>query len=114
MPFSTLSNDRIDLDLSEARVVLRLGGVPIDINNPIDSVALVAPGSDGLGTYAVTVRSSDEIHLYRSFADLVAALTAQLDSGNLLKRIGAHGGYNSATGERTQGKQDFLKDVGNV
>ncbi|MCZ6617555.1 MAG: hypothetical protein O7E57_05440, partial [Gammaproteobacteria bacterium] len=107
MPFSTLSSERIDLELSEARVVLQLQGVRIDINNPIDSLALVAPGSDRSGLYAVKVRGTDEIHLFRSFADLIDELTARLDAGNLLHRIGAHGGYNSTTGELTTGRASF-------
>lgn len=107
MPFTNLSIDRIDLDLGEARVVLKLRGVSIDINTPIEALALVAPGSDRRGIYAVKVRGTDEIHLYRAFADLVSELTAQLDAGNLLHRIGAHGGYNSTTGELTTGRASF-------
>ncbi|TDJ40513.1 MAG: hypothetical protein E2O61_01190 [Gammaproteobacteria bacterium] len=107
MPFTNLSIDRIDLDLSEARVVLKLRGVSIDINTPIEALALVAPGSDRRGIYAVKVRGTDEIHLYREFADLVGELNAQLDAGNLLHRIGAHGGYNSTTGELTTGRASF-------
>ena len=107
MPFTNLSIDRIDLDLGEARVVLKLRGVSIDINTPIEALALVAPGSDRRGIYAVKVRGTDEIHLYRAFADLVGELTAQLDAGNLLHRIGAHGGYNSTTGELTTGRASF-------
>ena len=107
MPFSNLSIDRIDLDLSEARVVLKLRGVSIDVNNPIATLALVAPGSDRRGIYAVKVRGTDEIHLYRTFADLVGELNAQLDAGNLLHRIGAHGGYNNTTGELTTGRASF-------
>ena len=107
MPFTNLSIDRIDLDLGEARVVLKLRGVSIDINTPIEALALVAPGSDRRGIYAVKVRGTDEIHLYRAFADLVGELTAQLDAGNLLHRIGAHGGYNNTTGESTTGRASF-------
>lgn len=107
MPFITLSNDRIDLDLSEARVVLKLRGVSIDINNPIEMLALVAPGPDSRSVYAVKVRGTDEIRLFRSFADLVDELNAQLDAGNWLHRIGAHGGYNSTTGELTTGRASF-------
>ena len=107
MPFTNLSIDRIDLDLGEARVVLKLRGVSIDINTPIEALALVAPGSDRRGIYAVKVRGTDEIHLYRAFADLVVELNAQLDAGNLLHRIGAHGGYNSTTGELTTGRASF-------
>ncbi len=107
MPFITLSNDRIDLDLSAARVVLKLRGVSIDINNPIEMLALVAPGPDSRSVYAVKVRGTDEIRLFRSFADLVDELNAQLDAGNWLHRIGAHGGYNSTTGELTTGRASF-------
>ena len=107
MPFTTLSSDRIDLDLSEARVVLKLRGVSIDIHNPIEMLALVAPGPDSRSVYAVKVRGTDEIRLFRSFADLVDELNAQLDAGNWLHRIGAHGGYNSTTGELTTGRASF-------
>ncbi|MCZ6642582.1 MAG: hypothetical protein O7F71_13470 [Gammaproteobacteria bacterium] len=107
MPFTTLSTDRIDLDLSEARVVLKLRGVSIDVNIPIETLALVAPGPDRRSIYAVKVRGTDEIQLFRSFADLVGELNVQLDAGNLLHRIGAHGGYNSTTGELTTGRASF-------
>ena len=107
LPFTTISGERIDLDLSEARFALKLRGVQIDIDNQIDSLALVAPESGDSGLYAVKVRGTGEIHMYRSFADLVDELNIQLDAGNWLRRINAHGGYNSTTGELTTGRASF-------
>jgi len=107
MPFEAVSRERIDLDLSEARSVLKIAGTPVGFGNPLEDLALVAPDS-GRGAYAVRVRGAGELHLYRSFADLVSELNAQLDAGNVLHRIGAHGRYNSGTEELTTGRASFV------
>ncbi len=88
---ATVSTERISLDLSQARAVLKLKGVPRDLRDAID---LLAPES-GRGVYAVTVRGAGQIHLYRSFSDLAEEVLAQLSAGNVLKRVGAHGRYNA-------------------
>ncbi|MCZ6711925.1 MAG: hypothetical protein O7B25_16285, partial [Gammaproteobacteria bacterium] len=107
MPFEAISSERVDLNLHAARAAIQIIGVPVALSNPLDHLALIAPAS-GAGAYAVGVRGSDEIQLYRTFADLVDELTAQLDAGNLLHRISAHGSYNDATEELTSGRASFV------
>jgi hypothetical protein len=105
-PFHNMGSGRIELDLESTRSILKVLGVPPDLTNPLERLSLVAPDS-GRGVYAVRVRGRDEIHLYRNFADLVEELMVQFDSGGLLKRLGAHGRYNKATGELITGRAGF-------
>jgi hypothetical protein len=106
-PFTTIAPDRVDFDLTEARKLLKLRGLPRDLIELLETVALVAPDT-GRGVYAVKVRGVGEVHLYRSFADLVDELTGQLDEGRLLHRIGATGQYNTLTHELTTGRASFV------
>lgn len=92
--FLNLAIDRMDLDLSAAREVLKLAGVPLDLTNPVDAIALV-PTADEFGLYAVRTRGSLEIDVFRNFADLVDAVSARLDAGEQLVRIDASGSYTS-------------------
>ncbi|MEM8766867.1 MAG: DUF4382 domain-containing protein [Pseudomonadota bacterium] len=89
---AAVSSERLTLDLTEARAVLKLKGVPRDLRDAID---LLAPES-GRGIYAVAVRGAGQIHLYRSFSDFADEVLAQLSAGNVLKRVGAHGRYNAS------------------
>lgn len=94
-PTAGISSDRIGLDLTLARSVLKVRGVPIDRTNPLDGLDLVASES-GRGIYAVAVRGGDgsgrrEIHLFRSFADLADEVLRQLQAGKGLKFMSAHG-----------------------
>jgi hypothetical protein len=97
------------VDLSLARALLKIRGVPIDASNPLASVDLVAPDS-GRGVYAVAVRSAGidrrEIHLYRSFADLADEVLVQLQAGNGLRFMSVHGRY-STTGELSTARASF-------
>ncbi|NOX49321.1 MAG: hypothetical protein GXP16_02145, partial [Gammaproteobacteria bacterium] len=62
----------------------------------------------GRGVYAVKVRGSDRLHLFRSFNDLVDELVAQLDGGNLLHRITVQGEYNVGDAELTTRRAGFV------
>jgi hypothetical protein len=108
-PTAGISSDRIVVDLSLARALLKIRGVPIDASNPLASVDLVAPDS-GRGVYAVAVRSAGidrrEIHLYRSFADLADEVLVQLQAGNSLRFMSVHGRY-STTGELSTARASF-------
>ncbi len=104
-PFVAIEPARIDLDLSESREVLKIGGVPLDLTN-LENLALVAPDG-GKGLYAVKIAGGGEIHLFRHFSDLVDELVRQLDDGMLLHRIGAHGSYNNNLEELTSGRASF-------
>ena len=105
-PFISTDPARLDVDLTDARVGLKQQGVPRTFSNPLEAVALVAP-EDGMGAYAVALRGDPELHLVRDFAELVSEVAEQLDAGNLLHRISAHGRYNDATDEFTTGRAVF-------
>ncbi|MEE9254397.1 MAG: hypothetical protein V3U43_05655 [Pseudomonadales bacterium] len=107
MPFSSLASDRMDLDLTDAREVLYLAGVALDLTNPVDEIALV-PTADEFGLYAIRTRGSSEIDVFRSFADLVEAVSAHLDAGEQLVRIDASGSYTSDEQVLTGRRMAFL------
>ncbi|MGE0623796.1 MAG: DUF4382 domain-containing protein [Pseudomonadales bacterium] len=97
-PTLNIDSGHITLDLTDARALLWLLGVPLDTTNPLEALTLAAP-DDGRGVYAVRVRRSGEIHLYRSFADLADEVLEQLQTGNRLRRVDALGSYNAAEDE---------------
>jgi len=98
---------RIALDLSDASALLKLWGVPLDAVNPITELTLVPPES-GLGVYAIRTQGVDEISVYRSFTDLADAVNERLLAGFFLRRVGAHGSYNAASGELVSHGATFL------
>ena len=105
-PLLILDSAGLALNLTEARSVLKLQGVPLGQTNPLENLLLTAPESRR-GVYAVRVRGAGEIHLYRDFADLVDEVMAQLDAGRLLKHVGAHGRYNEQDQSLTTGRAGF-------
>ncbi len=107
MPFNSLAPDRIDLDLTEARKALAVRGVPREFIDLMEDIALLARQT-GMGVYAVKVRGAGELHVYRSFNDLVDALQGQLDAGRVLHRITAQGRYNVGSAELTTGRAGFV------
>ena len=107
MPFVSIAPARIDVDLSEARKLLKLRGVPRGFLEDLATVALVAPDDDR-GVYAVKVRGEGEMRAYRSFAGLLEELISQLDSGRILHRIGTTGRHNTVTHELTTGRASFV------
>lgn len=94
-PFLSMAPDRLDLDLSDARSLLTVRGLPVAGSDALESIALVAP--DAPGGYAIAVRGSLELHLYREFDDVVAELDDRLASGHEMARILAAGRYNRDT-----------------
>ena len=108
-PLISIDPDRIDLDLEQARSLLKLHGVPVGELNPLESLALVTPAA-GRGVYAVRVRGGENggaIHLYRSFSDFSNEVLNQLQTGNLLKRTGAQGRYNADSEVLVTGRAAF-------
>lgn len=97
-PTFNIDPGHIALDLADARTLLWLRGVPLDAVNPLAALTLTAP-ADGRGLYAVSVRRSGEIHLYRRFEDLASAVLEQLQTGHRLRRVDALGSYNAAPDE---------------
>jgi hypothetical protein len=106
-PFTSIEPQRIDVDLTQARKLLKLRGVPRDAIEGLDAIALTAPDS-GQGVYAVKIRGAGEMHVHRSFAGLVDELVEQLDSGRKLHRIGVTGRYNTLNHELTTGRASFV------
>ena len=93
LPFTSISDQHIAVDLSDARYALKVRGVPREFIDELTDIELNAP-ADGRGVYAVKVRGANEVHVYRNFSDLVDELLAQLDAGRVLHRISSQGGYN--------------------
>jgi len=104
-PFSATSSSRIDVDLTDANYSLVVRGVPMPVLGQLDSIALLAPNvPEG---YLVSVRGTDEVHLYRDFAKLVQALNDDLSGGRRLAQITAGGRYNATTHELTMPRASF-------
>jgi hypothetical protein len=105
-PFSTVAQDRVDMDLTDARHSLNLLGIPGDSLGDNDRVALSGP-TDARGIYMVTVRGANEVHLFRDFAGLTPALSDQLAAGNRLVQVNAIGRYNATALELTTPRASF-------
>ena len=107
MPFLSTSETEIEVDISESREFLYVRGVPRPFTNPLDGLSLVAP-ADGTGAYAIRVRGSGQVTLYRNFADLVDGLNAELDAGSALRRIHATVAYNDESTALTMVRGGFV------
>jgi hypothetical protein len=95
-PFVASSPTRLDLNLSDARHLLTLFGVPSGFENP-DALALVAPSDRG--SYAVFIPGQPSVRLFAHFSEMVTAVTDRLDEGDKLRRLTAEGSYNAAARE---------------
>lgn len=107
MPFHSIATTGIDIDLAAARAALKVRGVPLPVIDSLDDVLLQALPA-GRGVFAVKVRGSGEIHVYRDFDDLVAELQRQLDAGALLHHLSAHGRYNDINNAFTTVRAGFV------
>ncbi len=105
-PFATVSQDGVDVDLSDARHSLNLLGIPRDALGEGDRIALSGP-TTARGIYMVTVRGANEVHLFRDFAGLTPELSDQLAAGNRLVQINAIGRYNATALELTTPRASF-------
>ncbi len=105
-PFATVGQDRVDVDLTDARHSLNLLGIPGDSLGDNDHIALSGP-TDVRGVYMVTVRGANEVHLFRDFAGLTPQLSDQLAAGNRLVQINAIGRYNATALELTTPRASF-------
>lgn len=95
---TSITTESITLDLTNARSVLRIRGVPLAGANPLESMTLAAP-EDDRGVYALQLRGSERIRVFRSFAEFAGEIMAGLDTGNTVHVAGAHGRYNAGTEE---------------
>jgi hypothetical protein len=107
MPFLSTSETAIEVDISASREFLYVRGVPRPFVNPLDALSLLAP-ADGTGAYAIRVRGSGQVTLYRNFADLVDGLNAELDAGSALRRIHAAVAYNDESSALTMVRGGFV------
>lgn len=95
-PFMSADANGINVDLSDSREFLKVRGIPRVLTNPLDMLTLT-PTVTADGAYAVRVRGSESITLFRNFEDLVDELNAQLEAGNALARIHAGVRYTGDT-----------------
>ncbi|MEL7298202.1 MAG: hypothetical protein AAGJ86_11110, partial [Pseudomonadota bacterium] len=107
MPFLSTSPDQLNVDISESREFLRIRGVPRPFTNPLDMLTIAAT-EDGLGAYAINVRGSGTVSLYREFAALEAALNEQLAAGATLQRIHARVRYTDKMDGLTSPRASFI------
>ena len=105
-PFISASATSIVLDLSSAETELHLGGIPRTIANS-DAVKTLVPKEDGSGEFAVHVRGEEGVKLFRTFAETVDAVQAQLTAGKALLRLEAQGQYNRANAQLTVRRMAF-------
>ena len=105
-PFISASATSIVLDLSSAETELHLGGIPRAIANS-DAVKTLVPKEDGSGEFAVHVRGEEGVKLFRTFAETVDAVQAQLTAGKALLRLEAQGQYNRANAQLTVHRMAF-------
>ncbi|MEO0366577.1 MAG: DUF4382 domain-containing protein [Pseudomonadota bacterium] len=96
MPFMNADASAINVDISESREFLRVRGVPRAFTNGFEMLTLT-PTVNGNGAYAVRVRGSQSITLFRTFEDLVDELNAQLAAGAKLASIHAGVRYTGDT-----------------
>lgn len=105
-PFASVAPDDLEVDLTDAQHSLALLGNPGDALGANDQIGLV-PSGDVRGVYAVTVRGSGELHVFRDFALLTGELTDQINAGNRLVRIDAIGRYNATSLQLTTPRASF-------
>ncbi|MEN7342684.1 MAG: DUF4382 domain-containing protein [Pseudomonadota bacterium] len=106
-PFLSTAPDTLNVDISASREFLRIRGVPRPFTNPLDMLSILAT-EDGQGAYAINVRGTGTVTLYRNFADLEVALNETLASGAALQRIHARVGYTDKTDGLTSPRASFI------
>ena len=106
-PFISADANGIMVDISESREFLRVRGVPRVLTNGFDMLTLT-PTADGDGAYAVRVRGSESVVLFRNFDDLVDELNAELAAGSQLARIHAGVRYTGDTEQLPAARATFV------
>lgn len=94
--FSSLSDSRIDLDLTDAMLVHHVdrAGALTDLTG-LPSPAVLPAGT--LGLYAIFDQGN--VSLFSSFAGFVLNLQAHTSTGGTVQRLAALGAFDDATGE---------------
>jgi len=106
-PFISADASAINIDISDSRETLRVRGIPTLFTSAFDMLTLL-PTQAGEGAYAVRVRGSEAITLFRDFDDLVAELNSQLESGARLARINAGVRYTGDTETLPTARASFV------
>lgn len=106
-PFISTSDSELKVDISDSREFLRVRGVPRALINPLDMLTIKATDT-GTGAYAVHVRGSGEVTLYREFANAVEALNQALQDGAALQRIHARVRYTGITDDLESVRASFV------
>jgi len=107
VPFLSSSPSRLELDLSDARAALELGGRGRDRESDLEVLALIAP-EDGRAVYAVVERGNEKATLFRDFGAMVEAVLGQLNAGAKLHRITAQGRYTADDAELATARASFV------
>ncbi|MFK8053781.1 MAG: DUF4382 domain-containing protein [Woeseiaceae bacterium] len=107
MPFFSTTASELNVDITESREFLRVRGVPRPFTNPLDRLNLAETAS-GDGAYAVNVRGSGVVTLYRDFAALVDGLNEQIAAGAALQRIHARVSYTGDTDALVTPRASFI------
>ncbi len=105
-PFTSIAPDRIGVDLTDPVHTLNLLGLPREVLDSADQIALL-PSSEVRGVYLLTARGSSDVQMFRDFASLTPALTDQLAAGKRLVRIVAMGRYSADSLELTAPRMSF-------
>ena len=98
-PFSAATASGLTLNLTGARSELHLGDVQQTNGNA--AVTKLVPTSDGSGTFAIGAKGTEEVKVFKTFAEFVDALNARIDSTHLAVRLSASGQFNAADGTLT-------------
>ena len=112
-PFLASALDRLDLNLADARSVIKLHGRVRSLPIEPEALALVAP-TEGLGSYVVIQRGAGVVTVYREFEAAVRAMTELLDMGARLHRLTAHGRYTDNLDELVTMRASFVFEVGST
>ena len=96
MAFVGIGNDRIGLDLSDARALLRVAGIERDLL-PSDGLIGVVAADVAAPIFVLAARGpGGGQRQFDDFADFAAALLEVHESGRSLLRLGMQGSYNPA------------------
>lgn len=96
-PFIASNADSLVLDVSEARFSIKLAGVPVTLNDGLQTdPSLVPLLPSGNGVYAVKVAGQPAIQIYKNFADYVDALNLHLNDGHAMRRMVSLGRFDQS------------------
>ena len=92
-PFTAASANALNLDLTGAHSELHLADV--QQTDEGSGVTSIVPKSDGTGTFAIAIKGTGGVTLYKTFAEFVDALNTQINGTRRVLRLSASGQYNA-------------------